>query len=804
MNESQTKQGLSELSILRESILIIDYSGMITDVTGPLQTIFGYTKDEIRGLNFNVLMPTLSGGQRQDGLPGCSSGILRQLAKQPIPARHKDGNEFLVELSVEQIGLGEQHYFAVLVHDQSQALATSNILDRLGRILDASWEEVYVFEAETLRFIQVSRGALHNLGYSLNEMLQITPVDIKPDFNAEKFRAMIALLLNGRENILSFNTHHQRKDKSIYPVEIRLQYAENETPTVFVALVQDVSEQHRIERRLQESEQRLSLHVQQTPLGVIDWNLDFEVMEWNPAAEQIFGYPREEALGQHAARLIVPLSAREQVDSIWQTLLEQKGGLQMTNENIAKDGRTIMCEWYNTPLVNQEGVVVGVSSLVQDITKRLHAENKLSYQASHDELTGLVNRREFDLRLHEFLENARASGMEHALLYLDLDQFKVINDTCGHVAGDELLKQLSIMLSKSMRASDTFARLGGDEFGVLLENCPIEDAKFVANTLRQTVKNFRFVWQEITFDLSVSIGLVSINAKSENESNLLSAADVACYAAKETGRNRLHVYETCDVELAQRHGEMHRVTDITKAINEDRLCLYVQEIRPLDTDKNSGSHYEVLVRMNSESGRLLLPGAFLPAAERYNLMPAIDQWVISKAFSCLGSMLAMQNWTESSMLTINLSGHSLNHEEFLDYVKEKIKEYTIPHGRICFEITETVAVANLPNTIVLINELKEYGCCFALDDFGSGVSSFSYLKNLPVDYLKIDGEFVRDMTNDSIDFAMVETINKMGQLMGYKTIAEYVENEEILQGLNKIGVNFGQGFLIDKPKPLRY
>lgn len=429
------------------------------------------------------------------------------------------------------------------------------------------------------------------------------------------------------------------------------------------------------------------------------------------------------------------------------------------------------------------------------------ATTRLSYQAAHDMLTGLPNRREFEVRMERALAGAREQGQAHTLCYLDLDQFKVVNDTCGHVAGDELLRQLAVLLSAKLRDRDTLARLGGDEFGVLLQNCTLEQAQPIAEVLRQMVKDFRFAWHDKSFVIGVSIGLVAITAESENLSNLLSYADAACYAAKDRGRNRVHVYQAEDTELVKRHGEMQWVTRITRAMEENRLRLYVQPILPLFPDPEADVHYEMLLRMIDDNAELVLPMAFIPAAERYNLMPSIDRWVISAAFSAFHQLFPNANGGKS-ICTVNLSGHSLCDEYFLDFVERQFSINKIPYPAICFEITETAAITNLTEAIAFITSLKAKGCKFSLDDFGSGLSSFTYLKNLPVDYLKIDGAFVKDMETDPMDRAMVESINHIGHVMGLKTIAEFVESEAILDHLKGIRIDYVQGDWLKAPQPL--
>lgn len=434
--------------------------------------------------------------------------------------------------------------------------------------------------------------------------------------------------------------------------------------------------------------------------------------------------------------------------------------------------------------------------------KIAEATARLSYQAAHDTLTGLPNRREFELRVERALLGAREQHQTHTLCYLDLDQFKVVNDTSGHVAGDELLRQLAVLLQGKLRDRDTLARLGGDEFGVLLENCNLEQAQPIAEVLRQMVKEFRFVWHDKPFTIGVSIGLVAITHDSESLSSLFSCADAACYAAKDRGRNRVHIYVEEDIELVRRRGEMQWVGRITRAMEENRLRLFVQPIVPLFPSPDADVHYEMLLRMIDDDGQLVLPMAFIPAAERYNLMSSIDRWVISAAFSTFHQLFPAMLGGGKSICTVNLSGHTLCDENFLDFIERQFTINHVPYTAICFEITETAAITNLTEAIEFIRVLKAKGCKFSLDDFGSGLSSFTYLKNLPVDYLKIDGAFVKDMETDPMDRAMVESINNIGHVMGLKTIAEFVESGQIMERLKAIKVDYVQGDWIKPPQPL--
>ena len=439
-----------------------------------------------------------------------------------------------------------------------------------------------------------------------------------------------------------------------------------------------------------------------------------------------------------------------------------------------------------------------VVSLSLNIRRRKRVEHKLTYQASHDALTGLVNRREFENRAERLLSTKGQKKGEHALCYMDLDQFKVINDNYGHNAGDELLRQLGAELQKVVRKSDTLARLGGDEFGVLMERCSLDDAYRVADSLLKVIQEHLFLWEEHSLRIGASIGLVSIPQTAADLTQLLQNADAACYRAKDTGRNRIHIFNDDDTEIAQRLGEMKWVERIHHALESNLFCLYAQAIVPLSS--SSDKHYEILIRMQGEDGRIIPPGAFLPAAEQFNLIAKIDQWVIRKSFQFLSANPVFLK--QVSFCSINLSGQSLSSSDILDFIIDQLEQSGVDGSKLCFEITETAAISNLKIATKFISILKGLGCQFALDDFGSGLSSFAYLKNLSVDYLKIDGMFVKDIVDDPIDHAMVKSINEIGQVMGMKTIAEFVENDEIKHMLCEIGVNYAQGYGIEEPLPL--
>jgi diguanylate cyclase (GGDEF)-like protein len=435
----------------------------------------------------------------------------------------------------------------------------------------------------------------------------------------------------------------------------------------------------------------------------------------------------------------------------------------------------------------------------QRISEQLdESTEKLSYQASHDPLTGLINRREFENRLRQLVQRSK-DGKTHVVFYLDLDQFKIVNDTSGHHAGDELLREVSIIMQSYIRKSDVLARLGGDEFGLILEYCELNLAEKIAASIIEAVNDFRFRWDQKTFRIGVSIGMVQVDDSRNNLREILQQIDAACYAAKDAGRNRYHLYLESDEELTRRKSEMDWVVRLDRALENNAFVLYAQPIAPTDQPGENRQSLEILIRMLGSGGKEILPGAFLPAAERYNKMVSIDRWVVSEAITLLSENPGFLQQVD--FCSINLSSQSLSDENFLNYVIDQLSEHKGVASKLCFEITETVAINNLLQADRCIAILRGMGLRFALDDFGSGLSSFEYLKTLPIDYLKIDGMFVKDIVGDPIDRAMVKSIHEIGRVMGKKTVAEFVESEAILNELSIIGVDYVQGFAIGKPIP---
>ena len=565
---------------------------------------------------------------------------------------------------------------------------------------------------------------------------------------------------------------------------------------IIISLSYYIKKQKHAEESLLKSEERFRALYYDNPSMFFTVDTHGIVISVNQYGAEHLGYSIDDLIGESVLKVFYE-EDKEKAQDYLQTCLSKPDVIHRWSlRKIRKDNSVLWVREAARVIFNNEAKA-SVLIVCEDITESHELSAKLTYQASHDSLTGLVNRREFERRAERLLSSNGINKDEHALCFMDLDQFKVINDTCGHVAGDEMLRQLTSELQDIVRKRDTLARLGGDEFGILMEHCSLDDACRVATSLQKAVQDYQFSWEGQNFKIGVSIGLVAITETTANLTELLKEADTACYMAKERGRNRIHIYHAEDSETAQRHGEMQWVARLNHALAEDRFCLYVQTIEPLEVDGNI--HYEFLIRMVDEKGETILPETFLPAAERYNLISQIDLWVIKYAFNHLADNPVFLE--KLDFCSINLSGQSLTNPDILELIINRLVVSEFEAEKICFEITETAAISNLSSAIKFISTLKKLGCRFALDDFGSGFSSFAYLKNLPVDYLKIDGMFVKDMVDDPIDRAMVKSINEIGHVMGMQTIAEYVENDVIKGMLKEIGVNFVQGFGIGEPLP---
>lgn len=523
----------------------------------------------------------------------------------------------------------------------------------------------------------------------------------------------------------------------------------------------------------------------------------------NEAATKLTGWSNAEALNQPintVARLVGYVNGKHMNSYVIQALA--KGMARPLGANailLRTDATQVAVEGSVAPVQNSDNRVAGALVLLQDVTRLRRITDSLAHEARHDVLTGLVNRREFRSHLETACAGSRARNEYHALCYLDLDQFKVINDTCGHAAGDELLRKVTELLKSLLHSDETLARLGGDEFGLLLQNVGLDEAVRIAENILSAIKAFRFYWEGRTFSIGVSIGVTVITRKSSDVNAVVSIADSACYAAKEKGRNRVQVFNPDDIELDQRQQEMRILSRITTALDENRFVLYYQPIIPVCAAHDGSQHCEILVRMINPDGALVQPAQFIPAAERYNLMPALDRWIIERVFDIFHKRYPTRELKRAHQWSVNISGTSLSSEGFVAFIRDQAARYEIVPQSICFEITETAAIADIQRVSDFLWGLRLDGFRFALDDFGIGMSSFSYLKSLPVDYVKIDGEFVKNILDDKVSLAMTEAITRVVGVMGIQTVAEYVENTAILEKLREIGVGYAQGYGVSEP-----
>lgn len=600
---------------------------------------------------------------------------------------------------------------------------------------------------------------------------------------------------NGREVWVSINAHYRQDARG--------------NTEGFEGVARDTTEARLAKDNLFREKELWQVTLESIADGVITTDLDGHVSYLNSVAEHMTGWSIDEAQ-ERPLKDVMQLG--NEADPGEPVELPMEEWLKKGNKADLREPAILFrrdrasesaIELSGAPIRNLNTEVIGSVMVFHDVTKLRALAMQLAYQATHDALTGLINRVEFDTRVEQAIHSANRGEKQHAMFYMDLDQFKVVNDTCGHPAGDELLKQISGQLRSALRESDLLARLGGDEFGVLLIGCPLAIAETIADKLRQLVEDFRFVWEDNLFRIGVSIGVVPINSTETGLTELMRAADSACYVAKENGRNQVHVSRPDDVKIAEQHGQMQWMQRIQRAVEENEFTLYFQPIQAIEGSLEERIHGEVLLRMVDEKGtdaeRIIAPSAFLPAAERYHLMPVVDRWVLEKTLRHLANNTATTR--HIATCSINLSGQSVSDLKMLNFITALITETDVDPRRLCFEITESAVIANMDVASQFVNGLRSMGCRFALDDFGSGLSTFDYLKRLNVDFVKLDGVLVRDVATNRVSQAMVHAINYVVHVMGMKSIAEYVESDEITEALRKLSVDYAQGYAIGKPEP---
>ncbi|MBT9312125.1 EAL domain-containing protein [Leptothoe kymatousa] len=681
-------------------------------------------------------------------------------------------------------------------------------------------------------FLQANERWCEILGYSQLEMLTKNALEIThPDFHRDTL-AGITQLIEGTRESFTYDKRCVRFDASTVWLHVTISRVTTSESGCLVVVAEDISERKRLELELKKHRHHLEELVaertaelrreidyrqaaeqalfqekelaQVTLKSIADAVLTTDavgrVTYLNPVAETLTGWSNQEAMDRPLGDILVILNetTRNAVESPVERVLRDGYMTEVVDHCllVSRDGAEYGIDESAAPICDRNGHTLGVVMVFRDVTQERKTSQQLSWQANHDSLTGLVNRWRFEEILSSTLADRR--GHIHVLCYLDLDRFKVVNDTCGHTAGDELLQQVAGLIKKQIRQIDTLARLGGDEFGLILYSCTLKDAVAIAENIRSAIQNFQFTWEDTTFHIGISIGLVVLDIEIPNVVMAMNASDAACYQAKDKGRNRVHIYQANDVNILQQRGQQQWSLRIKDALARDRFCLYVQTVA--STQSNADVHHcELLLRMIGEDGELICPHQFIPAAERYDLIVAIDSWVVTHVLD----HLAQSDFAnDNTVYMINLSGASLGDETFLNLFIDTLTASALSPNSICIEITETAAVRNLTQVAEFMKQLQKLGISFALDDFGSGMSSFAYLKSLPIDYVKIDGKFITDMALDDTAMAIVESIHKVAQVMGLKTVAECVETPELMTLVQQIGIDFMQGYHIAEPVPL--
>ncbi|MDB6042967.1 MAG: hypothetical protein JWM63_1518 [Gammaproteobacteria bacterium] len=798
-----------------EAIVVFDADeGRFVDANEKAEKLFGLERTQLLKVGAVDVSPVL----QPDGTP--SVQLARTYTQQAL-AGHAQvyewvchdscGNEIFCEVRLVRLPSGTRRLVRgsiADISDRKRAAIERRQAEEALRISEAKFRGLFESIAEGVyqsgrdgRLLSVNPAFVSILGYVSTAELYALPSVAMLYWNpADRTEFMRRVESEGEIRNAEFAMRTRDGQQVVILENARAVRDSGDRIVGYEGTIANITERKRAEQAIFAEKERAQVTLQSIGDAVISTDADGRIEYINPVAESLTAWSLAEARGRPIGDVLnlVNEITREPIENpLICALGRGEAGAPVDHSVlITRAGQEVAIQESAAPICDRQGRVIGAVIVFHDVTKERRLKRALSYQASHDALTGLINRREFDNRLHAAVLSAQRGEGAYALLYIDLDQFKVVNDTCGHQAGDRLLRDVTGLLQTRVRASDTIARLGGDEFGVLLEGCTPEQASRIADGVRQAIKDYRFMWGASTLSVGASVGVVQIRAETESVAAVMSAADIACYAAKDEGRNRIHVYEADGV--SNRHREMHWVARVTRAAEENRLELFFQPIVRIGSEGSPDFH-ELTVRLRDDDGRLVPPSEFIPAAERYNVMSIIDRWVVVRAVELLKHRRDTQR--SLPMLAVNLSGTSLNEQSFAEFVLQTVGEPEIASA-LCFEITETAAVTSLSNAAFFMRELKARGCRFSLDDFGTGLSSFMYLKTLPVDYLKIDGQFISQIATDAVDRSMVEAISKVGRALGIATVAECVESEAVLEELKRIGVDFAQGYYIANPLPI--
>lgn len=814
LTERSLKDSQTRLRSLYEStpamLHSIDAQGRLLTVSDAWLAKMGYTRSEVIGRNSadfltpesheyarNVVLPRYLRDGRCDHIEYQmvrKDGTLIDVLLSATMERDEQGRPLRSLAILEDIT--EKHAVEAALRTNQERLALATQANGIGiwelNLVDQrlTWSEMMfqIFDVRREQF----QGRAEDWRRSVH-----------PDDLAMCVQEMDRAVATGRPMNFDFRIVH--RDGRIHDVNASATvfYDPDGRPLRMLGTNYDITERKRMERELAEKHELLRVTLHSIGDAVITTDARGRVQWLNPVAERMTGWGNAEAAGQPLSEvfhIVDEATGEPEMCPVSRCLIDEPDDdrLKLT-QLTARDGRTYGIENSAAPIRDAQGQVLGVVLVFHDVTEQRRMGHEMSFRATHDELTGLANRSEFEARLQRALSDSLQRDSEHALMYIDLDQFKLVNDACGHAVGDQLLRQVTELLNSCVRSRDTLARLGGDEFGVILEHCDVAQAERVAQKICDQMEEFRFVHEGRRFRIGTSIGLVPLDKRWSHGDAIMQAADTSCYAAKEAGRNRVHVWFDTDQTMQTRKGEMQWATRLEQALDEDRFLLYAQRIAPIRPN-GEGLRCEVLIRLQDQDGAIIPPGAFLPAAERFQLASRIDRWVVRQVFALLASRHPALDAVHT--LAVNLSGQSIADPAFQRYLLELIERQPVDLSKLCFEITETAAITKLAEAGSFVQDMRRLGMRLALDDFGAGSSSFGYLKALQVDYLKIDGQFIKDVVHDPLDRAAVRCFCDVARVMGLKTVGEFVENEPILQELLELGVDYAQGYLIHRPEPL--
>lgn len=677
-------------------------------------------------------------------------------------------------------------------------------LCRMAAIVESS-EDAILSKALNDVVTSWNIGAEKLFGYTAEEIVGQSFLKLVPEYKLEETKVLLEHLKNNL-NVQHFETEYLHKNGNLIYVAVTLSAIKNEHDEVveISEIIRDITYQKLMQQRFLMEHELLKVTMDSIGEAVLTTDSQGYLQYLNPVAERLTGWTQEEAVGKRYRKILNVINEKTRkpdFNSVTLCLRENRV-ITLSDDNILinRQGDEMAIQESVSPIRDAGGNVLGVVIVFHDVSEQRRIAEELSYRATHDTLTGLPNRSEFEKSLKRFVNNNREQEQVNALMFIDLDQFKLINDYCGHSAGDCLLKEVAQIMRSCVRSSDMVARIGGDEFAILLSKCDTEKSMKIAKKICKSLGDYRFQHDDKSFKVAASIGLVMVNNNWESETKLLQAADSACMRAKRAGKNRVHIYFDDEHAADSSKGEIQWASRIEQALEEKSFELYCQRIMPLSHE--GLLHAEILIRMKDKNGHLISPNAFLPAAERFNMATRIDRWVVREVFEWMNKNAASLSHVES--LSVNLSGQSLGDLAFHNYVISLIQVMDIDCQKLCFEVTETSAITNIAEAKKFIDAMNGYGVKFSLDDFGSGVSSFGYLKNLSVDYLKIDGQFISDLVENEVGQATVRCITEVAKATGKQTIAECVDNPVVENLLKKMGVDFTQGYLKHKPAPINF